>query len=170
MDIIYKIRTDADYYKTVTDRYYQQRPFLFKLPVQFGLLSLGFVCWYVYAARATGTSTSDAIVVALIIGALILFGGIFLTKWGIHLRFKRRADYGTEATVTMSEAGIAASGQHVQGKWEWGAYPNAVRFTDGILLYRPGVIRWLPDAAVQGGTPDEATALVGSKTALRRIP
>lgn len=69
----------------------------------------------------------------------------------------------------MSEAGLGASGPHVQGKWDWAAYPSAVRYPDGIMLIRRGVIRWLPDSALLVGTPEEATALARARSALREL-
>jgi hypothetical protein len=34
---------------------------------------------------------------------------------------------------------------------------------------RRGVIRWLPDSALQEGTPADATALVRSKTVMKEV-
>jgi hypothetical protein len=109
------------------------------------------------------------VVFALVIAASVFFGGVAATKWGIYQRFRYRADFGATATVTMSEAGLDASGPHVQGKWDWAAYPSAVRYPDGIMLLRRGVIRWLPDSALLVGTPEEATALARSRSALREL-
>jgi hypothetical protein len=68
----------------------------------------------------------------------------------------------------VSSEGLFASGPHVQGKWNWPAYP-AVRYSDGILLLRCGVIRWLPDSALLVGTPTDATAVARSKSVLREL-
>ena len=162
--LVYKLRTDAAYYRTIIDRYYGQRPFLLRLPVQCGLVSLavvGFVLWM------RGSYSRTAVEVAAISAVLLMAGMVALRKIGILHRFKRRADFGAEAVVTVSEDGIASSGLHAQGRWGWQAYPRSVRYPDGILLLRRGVIRWLPDAALQEGTPAGATALVKSKTALK---
>lgn len=166
MDITYKILIDTGYYRTVINRYYRQRPFIFWPPVQFGLVSLVSASWLLWALQAPWI---NKIAAALIIAAVLFVGGVFLTKWGILQRYMHRAEFGSEATVALSAAGIVANGPHIQGKWEWAAYPHSVRFLDGILLLRPGAIRWLPDAAIQGGTVDESIALIASKTDLRRI-
>jgi hypothetical protein len=163
--ITYKFYMDAAYYRTVIDRYYRQRPVLLQLPVQFGFLAALVICVYLWNTA----SSRAAAEIALLIGVLILVGGVRLTKLGILRRFKKHADFGSEATVILSSDGLAASGPNGQRHWAWSAYPRSVRYADGILLSRAGVIRWLPDLAIQQGTPDEATALVASKTALRRV-
>lgn len=163
--LTYKFHMDAAYYRTVIDRYYRQRPVLLQLPVQFGFLAAVVICIYLWNAASLRAAGG----VALLIGVLILIGGVQLTKLGILRRFKKHADFGSEATVILSGDGVAASGPNGQRKWAWSAYPRSVRYTDGILLLRAGVIRWLPDLAMKQGTPDEAIALVASKTSLRRI-
>jgi hypothetical protein len=166
MEVTYKFRVDAAYYRTLIDRYYQQRPLPFRLPVQFGFLAL--IIGGAFASVEVAP-LGFKVGIALIVGALVFFGGVALAKWGIYRRFRYRADFGTEATVTMSGAGLIASGPHVEGKWDWAAYPRAVRYSDGIMLLRRGVIRWLPDAALLVGTAADATALARSKSVLREL-
>jgi hypothetical protein len=164
--LVYKFRADAAYYRTIIDRYYGQRRFLFRLPVQYGIVSLVIVGIFLWS---TGSFSRTAVGLAVIVAFILMAGLVALTKISILYRFKRRADFGGEAVVTISKNGIGSSGRHAQGKWGWQAYPRAVRYPDGILLLRRGVIRWLPDAALQKGNPADATALVKSKTALREI-
>ena len=114
-----------------------------------------------------GSYSRTAVGVAVIMAVVLTVGMVAVTKIGVLYRFKRRADFGAEVVVTVSEAGIASSGRHAQGSWGWQAYPRSVRYPDGILLLRRGVIRWLPDAALQNGTAADATALVKSKTVLK---
>jgi len=166
MKISYNFRIDTAYYKCVVDRYYRQKPILLHLPVQFGILGLIIAAWLTLATKA---STGSDALVPLVVGASVFVAGMFVTRMGILLRFKSRAEFGQEVAVVISDDGVEASGQHIQGKWQWAAYPRSVRFADGILLMRAGTIRWLPDAAIQNGTADNATALVASKTNLRRM-
>jgi hypothetical protein len=166
MDVTYKFRADAAYYRTLIDRYYQQRRFPFSLTAQFGLLALIIAGAFLSTVAAP---IGFKVGFALIIAALVFFGGIALTKWSVYRRLKHRADFGAEATVTMSAGGLAASGAHSEGKWNWAAYPRAVRYSDGIMLLRRGVIRWLPDSALVVGTPADASALTRSKSALREL-
>lgn len=166
MDVTYNFTLDAPYYRTLIDRYYQQRPFPLRLKTQFGVLALIFAGIFLSAVTAT---LRFKVGIALIIAALVFFGGVALTKWGVYQRLSHRADFGTEAKVTMSEVGLIGSGAHAEGKWSWAAYPRAVRYSDGIMLLRRGVIRWLPDSALVAGTPSDATALARSKSALRDL-
>jgi hypothetical protein len=166
MEIIYKFPADAFYYRTTMDRYYRQRPLLLRLPFQYGIFSLVALCLFLSAQDSLSLTTVAA---AGIAATAVMLALVALTKWGILQRFKGRSEFGTENTITVSEGGISAAGLHIQGTWEWPAYPRAVRYSDGILLLRAGVIRWLPDASIQVGDAGSATALIGSKTALRSI-
>jgi hypothetical protein len=164
MEIVYKFRADAAYYKTIVDRYYGQRPFLLRLPVQYGIFALLLIGLFLWRANSVSAALAAIAVIAAVLMVLVM---VALTKLAILYRFRRRADFGAEATVIISEAGIASSGRHMEGKWGWPAYPRSVRYPDGILLLRAGVIRWLPDAAIQNSTPEAATALVRAHSALR---
>jgi hypothetical protein len=103
------------------DRYYQQCPMPLRPAVQFSILALIAAALIVATAREPtlailGTSVGVA--------ALILFGGMHLAKLVIIQRFKSRADFGTEATVRLSDAGVASHGAHSEGKWAWAAFPG----------------------------------------------
>jgi hypothetical protein len=164
--LVYKFRGDAAYYRTVIERYYGQRSFLLRLPMQYGILSLAIVGAFL---GFTGLSTRTAVGIGTLVVIVSTASLIALTKISILWRFKRRPDFGAEATVTVSKEAIVSSGRHAEGKWGWQAYPRSVRYPDGILLMRRGVIRWLPDSALQEGTPPDATALVKSKTFMKEI-
>lgn len=71
--------------------------------------------------------------------------------------------------MTLSEEGVTGHGKHGESIQYWTTYPRAVRFSDGILLLRRGVIRWLPDSAISEGSGKEATKLIASKIAIRRL-
>jgi hypothetical protein len=162
--LVYKFRAGPAYYRTIIDRYYGQRAFLLRLPVQYGIVSLALVGAFLgFKGSFTGTALGIGLVVVVVLAA----GMVALTKLGILYRFKRRPDFGAEAIVTLSKEAITSSGRHAEGKWGWQAYPRSVRYPDGILLMRRGVIRWLPDSALQEGTPADATALVLSKTVMK---
>lgn len=164
--LVYKFRADAAYYRTTINRYYRQRRFLLRLPVQYGFISLTALGIFLWNTR----SPSRTVLAIAVVAAVLLMGAmVALTKIGVLYRFKRRADFGAETTVTVSKDGLASSGHRAQGKWGWQAYPRSVRYRDGILLLRRGVVRWLPDAALQEGTPAEATELVKSKTTLKNL-
>jgi hypothetical protein len=163
--VVYKFRADAAYYRTIIDRYYRQRAFLLRLPVQYGIVSLAIVGAFLgYKGSFTRTAVGIGVLVVVLLTAVM----VALTKIGVRYRFKGRADFGTETTVTLSKDAITSSGRHAEGKWGWHAYPRSVRYPDGILLLRRGVIRWLPDSALQEGTSTDATALVESKTEMKK--
>jgi hypothetical protein len=166
MKVSYNFSVDAAYFRNVVDRYFRQRPFFLRLPVQFGiagLLTSGFLIF------TTNASNGAEAVVPLLIGAVVFVTGVLVTRAGILFRLKSKAEFGQEIVVVISDGGVEANGRYIQGTWQWAAYPKSVRFPDGILLMRAGTIRWLPDSAIKGGTADEATTLVASKTVLRRI-
>ncbi|MDP9083119.1 MAG: hypothetical protein M3N50_05070 [Pseudomonadota bacterium] len=165
MEIVYTLRIDAPYFKTLIDRYYRQRPMLLRLPARFGMLAIVVSCVYLWNKTVSAVMALGVSVVV----AAVIFCGVALTKLAVLQRFKRRADFGTDVTVTLSTDGLTASSENLQGKWGWASYPRSVRYGDGILLLRAGVIRWLPDAAIVQGTAEQATALVISKTTLRRV-
>jgi hypothetical protein len=164
--LVYKYRADAAYYRRVIGRYYRQRTFLLRLPMQYGVVSLSIVGAFL---GFKGLWTRSALGIGMLVVVALTAALVALAKAGLLWRFKRRGDFGAETTVTVSKEAIVSSGRHAEGKWGWQAYPRSVRYADGILLMRRGVIRWLPDAALQEGTPGDATALVKSKTVMKEI-
>ncbi len=150
MEVTYNISINESYYRTLIDRYYRQRPFVFRLPIQFGILAFaGATAFGFLIIAPLGTR----VVFALVIAASIFFGGVAVTKWAIFQRFRYRADFGAIASITMSEAGLRASGPHVQGKWDWAAYPSAVRYPRFVNCGRRSrVVRCIPS------TPKNITA------------
>ena len=112
-----------------------------------------------------------AVVVGLILLAwpLVTLGFVQLTKWGIVQRFRSNSDFDGEVMTVLSEEGIEARGRYSQSTIGWAAYPSAARFSDGILLIKPGAIRWLPDNAIQSGTSQDATSLVEAHTKVRHF-
>lgn len=167
MEVTYKYRLDEAYLRIVVARYYQQRPWYLRPWGQFAILTALLFCAYLFGERSIGTPLPEIAMSAIPPAAVLFFGGIFLTKWRTIEKFRRRADFGAEVTVSMNEDGLSAEGPHVQGKWTWQAYPQGLRYPDGILLMRTGMSRWLPDTAIQVGTAEMATRLVASKTSLR---
>jgi hypothetical protein len=164
--LVYKFSADAAYYKAIIDRYYRQRAFLLRLPVQYGIVSSAIVGAFL---GYKGSFTRTAVGIGILVVVLLTASMVSLTKIGALYRFKRRADFGADVIMTVAKDAITSSGRHAEGKWGWQAYPHSVRYPDGILLMRRGVIRWLPDAALQEGTPANATALVKSKTVMKQV-
>ena len=168
MDITYKLKPDSNYFRKVVDRYYQQKPFLLHLHVQFGLLAALPLLVLAYAFITRAPWTSGALVSAVLLVA-VCAGSAYLTKALILKRLLKSKDFGLDTTITISVEGLTTFNSRVQSKIEWSAYPRSVRYPDGILLLRARAIRWLPDSALLDSSPELATSLVQSKTDFRRI-
>jgi hypothetical protein len=166
MVIVYRWRYDATYYKTVTDRYYRQLPFVLRLPTQLTLLWLLIVagCWYF-----RDVALSELVVWALVIGAIAIPALVFLTKKGILLKYRVRPSFDSEACYSLSDSGGTIQQKSGAATFPWTMYRRAVRFPDGFLLVRSGAIRWLPDQSLETGSIDEVMALVRFKLPLRVI-
>jgi hypothetical protein len=167
VNVNYKINVDDAYFRSVINRYYRQRPFLLRLTSQFSILGACLVVPWVYAL-VTSADWKHGAIVGIPINILVAVGAHYLTKVLI-LDKLRWSGHSTEGTVVLSEEGVTVLGQHGQSIQYWTTYSRAVRFSDGILLLRRGVIRWLPDSAIERGTGEEAAELVASKMAIRRL-
>lgn len=167
MSIEYHVKGDSAYFRTVRDRYYQQRPFLLRLTSQFSILGACLILPWIYA-WVTDASWKDGAEFGIPVGVLVAVGGLYLTKALILARLGGRGK-NSEGTVILTEEGVTGRGQRGKSLQYWASYPRAVRFSDGVLLLRGGVIRWLPDSALRQGTVEEATALVAAKTHLTRM-
>ncbi|HSY08891.1 MAG TPA: hypothetical protein VK820_10210 [Steroidobacteraceae bacterium] len=89
MEVTYQIIINESYYRTLIDRYYRQRPFIFRLPVQFGTLALvAATAFVLFIFAPLGTR----VMFALVIAASLFFGDVAATKWSIYQRFRYRAD------------------------------------------------------------------------------
>jgi hypothetical protein len=116
MVIVYRWRYDATYYKTVTDRYYRQLPFVLHLPTQFTLLWLLIVagCWYF-----TNIALTELVVWALVIGAIAIPSSVLLTKKAIFLKYRVRPSFDSEACYSLSDSGGTIQ-QHVgETRFPW---------------------------------------------------
>ncbi len=164
MDIKYQYLCDTAYFKVAIDRQYQQGPWLLRLPIQFGLVGVG--CAVLFLAL-WGMSDPKVVLLIVVICGVLAVSGVWVTKFGLMTKFRSRQGFGTEAVTLLSEDGVGVGNAEHQTVVAWSTYPRAVRFPDGVLLKRPGAIRWLPDSAITFGSVAEATALVASKTSLR---
>jgi hypothetical protein len=149
----------------VVDRYYGQLPFLLHLPSQFTILwILGILAF----SWITGETLIEFGGWALLIGAVAIPSFVLLTKFGIRLKYRLRAGFGTETSFSMADNGVTITGTG-QGTFAWSVYSRAVRFSDGLLLTRKGAVRWLPDTALESGSVADATELVRSRLPIRLI-
>ncbi len=164
MAIRYEWRGDEVYYSTVFDRYYTQVPLLFRLRSQ------AIVIWIILTGPLLLIEDVDlqakAIWLALATG--FAFAYTTLIRWGITLKYRLRPSFGSETTFTMNANEVIVTGIGA-GHFPWTVYRRAVRFSDGILLTRPGAIRWLPDRALTAGTAGDALEIGRQKMPLRDL-
>lgn len=171
MRIVYKVMFDLEYCHAVVKHYYAQRPLILRPQMQtllYILISVVFL-WQSRLRSNPSAVNIHFFVNSFIASSAIAVIAVLITRWAIVQRLKSNAEFGHQITVTLTEDGVEGIGERVSGKWSWAAYPRSVRFSDGILLLRAGVIRWLPDDAIKVGTSKEATALVDSKSELRTL-
>jgi hypothetical protein len=167
MTLHYKYLFDSAYCKAVIARFYRQRPLLLRLPVQFAIPVTGLL-WIWSSWHKLHASWPN--VIALIVAAVAAIAvGVYLAKIGVLRKLKRNSEFGLEVTITISAQGLTASSANGRREYVWSAYPRSVRYADGILLMRGGAIRWLPDASLQDGSPEQAIDLVRSKSKMRDL-
>ena len=167
MTLHYRYVFDSAYCKVVIARFYRQRPLLLRLPVQFAI-PVAIVIWIWSSWQKMDASWPNVIALACA-GAAVIAAGVYLVKIGVLQRLKRIGEFGLEVTITISAQGVTASSSNGRREYAWSAYPRSVRYADGILLMRGGVIRWLPDASLQDGSAEQATDQVRGKTKMRDL-
>jgi hypothetical protein len=165
MALRYKYVFDTAYCKAVISRFHRQRPFYLRLHYQFAAIAVVvLLAWF--STLAVPHSRSALLISACVTGAVIL-GFVFLVRATAMMKLRGTKEFGKEVTIALSDAGLEAAGPNGHSSVKWSAYPHSVRFSDGILLRRGGAIRWLPDAALEEGSVQDALALIRSKTKLR---
>jgi len=150
------------------ERFSQQRYFLLRPTVQFLLLPLPLAIAWIIAWRMA-LALQSLFLVTTVATVVVSVGGLLTTRLVVYRRFRKSQTFGKETSFVLSEQGIHMAGPLGEGTVKWPVYPRAVRYDDGIMLLRPRVICWLPDKALQGSTPEEATHLVQANTALRHV-
>jgi hypothetical protein len=167
MPLRYKYVFDSRYCRTVISRFYRQRPFYLRLHYQFGAIVIAILlAWF---STQSADHSSHALLIAACIAGAVMLGLIFLVRAAVMMKLRGTKEFGKEVTIALSEQGLEATGPNGHSLVKWAAYPQSVRFSDGILLRRGGAIRWLPDAALEEGSMQDVLALVRSKTNSRDI-
>jgi len=165
----YRFVVNGDYWRTERKRYERQRPFALRrniMPV-LALLSLAFGFFMLWLQD--NESASNLAPKVLGIAFLITFL-LETLRVVTNLRIQKRLSKATSETLcTLSEEGVSIQQEIAQTKLAWSYYLRAVRYADGLLLMRGMTRLWLPDSALDGATPKEATDLVQSKTKLRHV-
>jgi hypothetical protein len=166
MGATYRITFSETYCRTTIDRYQRQRPIFMRPNVQIPLQPIGFAVAFIVASRFASELQWFYVWLFGIICVASAIEWFYLRKAPLR-RLLRHA--GATATYVLSIDAIEMESPLGQAKVQWATYPRAVRFTDGVMLLRRGVICWLPDSLLEGSTPGEVIALVQSKTSLRYV-
>ena len=96
---------------------------------------------------------------------LLVFLVFFRTR-----RFRQRVSqspfFGETFAMECSEAGFSLHGTQLDTKATWAIVTRAIAFTDGLLLLSgPQQGRWLPDACLTRGSPEQARTLIRGRVA-----
>lgn len=168
MTISYNFVADATYLRTALVRFRRQKPHRYRGPLIFGLIAICLAGAWVYA-RKTNAEWIAVPQFTLIGGLVGGLGGAAIGWLMQSRRLKRTAGQGVTVIVRLSDEEVTTSDAQARTHLRWTVFTRAVRFPDGIILLRGRVLRWLPDAALQDGSPEEATALVRSKLSLAEV-
>ena len=145
MPIEYRYVGDADYINATCRRQYAQAPLVLRLPIQFGILGiLGGIFW-IWKVKAV---LLNKVVDALLIASLTTMVGVRGTKAGLLARFKRRADFGSEVKVVLSDDGLLVTRRQSQTNFPGTHIPDQLVSTTGSCFRETRRNRWLPDSGL----------------------
>jgi len=167
MKYTYRLTLDEPYFRTLIARYYQQRPLLLRPPVQFVVAGLVlFVGLELGPFRFSSLEGSIAMLVLYVLAAAF---GLYVIRVNVYQKFRYSSYFGKDSVSTILEDGLETSGWR-DGKFtEWTMFKTAVRYSDGIMLIRKGVIWWLPNAGLQDATPSDVVRFLSSKLSIRNV-
>src|SRR5260221_10181031 len=166
----YRVSFDTPYVNTVITRYYQQRPLLLRPKGQAIALAAAFLLLGLYASLIADSADSARVAAATVLfGAALATFVPLLTRKGLLLRFKMNRSFGKDFVMRVSDRGIEIESEAWRKSTEWATYEKAVRYDDGLMLLRRGVINWLPDFGLIGAAPIDVLGLVSTKVRTRSI-
>lgn len=164
MTATYRVTYDESYCRALLARTHQQRPLLLRPHV----MILGQ--WPVTAIALWLVLRDDPEAFSLMAWILVPMGFVVVLEWvflrPLQLRRLMRR-IGDVVTYTLDGDSVAVSGPNVEAKMNWAAFPQNLRYRDGIILKSGGAICWLPDSALTGATAEEVVELVKSRSTLR---
>lgn len=111
--------------------------------------------------------TRDPLFAGLLVFVILLL--VFLVFFRTRL-FRRQVFqspfFGEAFSMECSEAGFSLHGSQVDTKATWAIVTRAIAFTDGLLLLSgPQQARWLPDACLTRGSPEQVRTLIRGQVA-----
>ena len=179
MSYAYRITLNEPYCRTMIRRFHEQQPVLLRPEWQFGTMAvaLPFVSLLL-------PFESDRIVVFLLmvpVCTLLAIAGLAVTRVVTYQNFRYSPYFGGTSVCLVSEDGLRLSGAWHDELVGWSTIRWVVRHPDGLLILRrawvhrdwvqlqPRRLCWLPDSALEGGSPHDVTGLVSDKNVLRRV-
>jgi hypothetical protein len=161
----YRFIFDEAYIRTMIERYYRQRPLILRPVWQLALLGVLMTIWF--SVFPIGDSPIPFVLMMSSVYALFAIGALAALRTMVYQKFRYTSYFGKTSIHALSDEGLSTSGPGRAHLVDWPMLQSAVRYSDGILLLRRGVICWLPDAALEGATGTEVAQLVNSKIRLR---
>jgi len=117
------------------------------------LLATSFAGWLL---------TRDAFFASLLLFVIFLLVFLVFSRPRLFRRqLSQSPFFGQAFAMECSEAGFSLHGSEVDTKATWVIVTRTIAFTDGLLLLSgPQQVRWLPDACLTRGTPEQVRALI----------
>jgi hypothetical protein len=161
----YRFIFDEAYIRTMIERYYQQRPLILRPVWQLVLLGVLMTIWL--SVFPIGDSPIPFILMMGSVYALFAIGALAVLRTMVYQKFRYTSYFGKTSIRVLSDEGLSVSGPGPAYLVEWAVLESAVRYSDGMLLLRRGVICWLPDAALERAAGTDVAQFVNSKIRLR---
>jgi hypothetical protein len=112
--------------------------------------------------------------VGLILMSALLYAamaacGLAIIRAMVYQKFRYAAYFGQDSITTLTDEGVRVSVLSRENLTAWPKYKSAVRYADGIMLLRNGVIWWLPDLSLATGAPQDVVLFVGKRMLVRSV-
>ncbi len=158
MPIRYELQASDMYFITAFERHWKQRR------VDKYMTAIFRVAAVVFLLCALATVIQEewgSAILAVCFSALIL-SRRYLNRLVIVRNIRKSPYYNGIMRASLTDDGLLTKGAISTEDVSWDAFTYAVRFSDGILLYRgPGLFNWLADSALaEGFTPEQAESVI----------
>lgn len=115
---------------------------------------------------AVSSSGGPGLVVALYAFLAAVFGAVLaIVRWSQRNQLRKNAIWGREIESTLSDEGLHERSPDAEMRLKWSAVGRAIRYPDGVLLYRGAQPIWLAFQSIAAGTIDELDALLARHVA-----
>ncbi len=163
----YSLTLDESYFRALIARYYQQRSFLFKPEWQAAIAGAVLLAALLFVP-VDGNRATFVFLMALLY-AVAALGGVAAIRVLVYQKFRYTSYFGRDSTTTLTDEGVKVGMSSGSSLTAWSKYHSAVRYPDGIMLLRRGVIWWLPDRSLAAGTAQDVVQFVSKRTRMRNV-